>query len=89
VYSKKLNNYLKGELAMANRKHHVVPLADAALDKFKHEVATELGLEDDIQTKGWANMTSRECGLVGGNMVRQMIGYAENALQENSQKGKS
>lgn len=67
---------------MANRDH-VVSNADAALDKFKHEVATELGLEDDIQSRGWANMTSRECGLVGGNMVRRMIEYAENSLQDN------
>lgn len=70
---------------MSNREH-VVPNADAALDKFKHEVAAELGLEDDIQSRGWANMTSRECGLVGGNMVRRMIEYAENSLQGNAKR---
>lgn len=73
---------------MANREH-VVPKADAALDKFKHEVATELGLEQDIRSKGWANMTSRECGLVGGNMVRKMIEYAENSLQNSQPKRES
>jgi small acid-soluble spore protein F (minor alpha/beta-type SASP) len=58
--------------------HHV-------LDAFKYEVAAELGMTDEIAGKGWANMTSRDCGKVGGHiggkMVRVMIRRAQQAMQ--------
>lgn len=55
------------------------------LDRRKFEVARELGLADKIATVGWPNMTSRECGMIGGRlgghlggqMVRKMIRFAE------------
>lgn len=53
-------------------------------DLFKYEIASELGLMDDITTRGWADMRSRDCGSVGGRiggrMVSVMIKYAESAL---------
>ena len=39
-----------------------------ALNKFKMEVASELGV--DLSNK---NITSREAGSVGGSMVKKMI----------------
>ena len=55
-----------------------------ALGRFKYEIADELGLTAKVSDKGWAEMTSRECGAVGGriggNMVRVMVRYAEDAL---------
>lgn len=60
-------------------------LPQSVLDEFKYEVASELGLTEKIQTKGWANMTSRECGHVGGriggSMVKAMIRRAEEGLK--------
>lgn len=53
------------------------PKAGRALDRLKYEVANELGLDDDIQQRGWENMTTREVGKIGGNMVRKMINFAE------------
>lgn len=58
------------------------------LDAYKYEVAEQIGLRDDIERRGWANMTSRECGSVGGRMggriggqmVRRMIQLAEQEL---------
>ncbi|RPF43006.1 small acid-soluble spore protein alpha/beta type [Thermodesulfitimonas autotrophica] len=68
---------------MARRKRRtVVPEAEPALDRFKYEVAGELGLADKIERVGWGDMTSRECGLVGGNMVRRMIRYAEEKMSQ-------
>lgn len=68
---------------MARRKQRtVVPEAEPALDRFKYEVAGELGLADKIERVGWGDMTSRECGLVGGNMVRRMIRYAEEKMSQ-------
>lgn len=53
------------------------PKAGRGLDRLKYEVASELGLDDDIQQRGWENMTTREVGKIGGNMVRKMINFAE------------
>lgn len=58
---------------------------ESSLDRMKYEVADELGLLDKIKTVGWGEMTSRECGKVGGQlggrlggqMVKRMIEYAE------------
>ena len=48
----------------------MVPEARSALDKFKLEVANELGITNyDQIDKG--NLTSRENGYVGGNMVEK------------------
>jgi protein required for attachment to host cells len=40
-----------------------------AMDRFKTEVASELG----VNLKNGANLTSREAGSIGGEMVRRMI----------------
>ena len=48
-----------------------VPEAKGALDKFKYEVATELGVP---LTDGYnGDLTSRQNGSVGGYMVKKMI----------------
>lgn len=61
-------------------------LTGQALDRFKYEVADELGLTSKIQERGWGDMPSRDCGAIGGriggNMVRVMVRYAEQALGE-------
>jgi hypothetical protein len=62
---------------MSRNNRLVNPKAENAMDRLKAEVAQELGLDDDIQQRGWENMTTREVGKVGGNMVRKMIGFAE------------
>ncbi len=56
--------------------------ADAALDRLKYEVAEELGLRDDVEKRGWAEMTTREVGTIGGHMVRRMIRFAERHMPE-------
>jgi hypothetical protein len=69
-----------------NRSGGILP--KSVLDEFKMEVASELGLSDKIQSKGWANMTSRECGYVGGriggSMVKAMIRRAEESLKNDT-----
>ncbi|MDI6631273.1 MAG: alpha/beta-type small acid-soluble spore protein, partial [Thermoanaerobacteraceae bacterium] len=61
-------------------RKNLIPEAAPALDRFKYEVAEDLGLAGKIGRVGWGDMTSRECGLVGGNMVRRMIRYAEERM---------
>jgi len=65
---------------MARNNRVLLPEARQALDSFKYEVASELGLSEKARTKGWENMTSRECGMVGGMMVKKMIQQAESML---------
>ncbi|MEW6172413.1 MAG: alpha/beta-type small acid-soluble spore protein [Bacillota bacterium] len=59
-------------------------LPGSVLDRFKYEVATELGLSSKIDNGYWGGITSQDCGRVGGNiggsMVRVMIRRAEEAL---------
>jgi|SRR5690554_939431 len=52
-----------------------------ALDKFKYEVANELNVNTQpIQGDYWGYMTARDCGAVGGHMVKRMIEAAERSL---------
>ncbi|MGI6686157.1 MAG: small, acid-soluble spore protein, alpha/beta type [Bacillota bacterium] len=54
--------------------------AESALNRFKMEVASEIGLANyDQIDKG--NLTSRQNGYVGGNMTKKMVAFAEQALQ--------
>ncbi len=66
----------------------VIPQASQALDQFKYEVATELGINNEYKSGYWGNISSRECGAVGGHMVRRMIAAAEQSLAgQGSQQG--
>lgn len=61
---------------MARRKH-LLPEASEVMERFKYETAEELGLADKVRQVGWANMTTKECGMVGGMMVKKMISAME------------
>ncbi|HPT82594.1 MAG TPA: alpha/beta-type small acid-soluble spore protein [Limnochordia bacterium] len=56
------------------------PQVYQALNQFKYEVASELGINPEYKTGYWGNITSRECGAVGGHMVRRLIALAEQQL---------
>ncbi len=58
-----------------------VPEAKNALDKFKYEVASELGVPLSDGYNG--NLTSAQNGSVGGYMVKKMI-----EAQERQMSGK-
>ena len=73
---------------MANRSSNkaAVPEAKGALDKFKYEVATELGVP---LTDGYnGDLTSRQNGSVGGYMVKKMIEQQEIIFNGNRTKMK-
>ena len=55
-----------------------VPEARAAMNKFKMEVANELGVNLKQGYNG--DLTSRESGSIGGEMVRQMIKKQEQQM---------
>ncbi|MCI8441771.1 MAG: alpha/beta-type small acid-soluble spore protein [Provencibacterium sp.] len=67
---------------MANSKssnNPVVPEAREALNKFKMEAATEVGVNLKQGYNG--DLTSREAGSVGGQMVKKMIEAYENSMK--------
>ncbi|PSR34655.1 MAG: acid-soluble spore protein [Sulfobacillus benefaciens] len=60
-------------------QHAVVREAAAALDQFKYEVARDMGIQIP-EDNYWGDIPARECGAVGGHMVRKMIEMAEQTL---------
>lgn len=74
-------------MAQGQRSNQVlVPQARQALDRFKYEVAQELGIQ--VPEHGyWGDIPSRLNGAIGGNMVRRMIAAAEQSLIEQATAG--
>ena len=66
--------------ARNNSNRLLNPNAIQAMDKFKLEAAQELNVSDQYKSGYWGNMTSRECGSVGGQMVKKMIQQYEDQL---------
>ena len=62
-------------MASKNSNRIEVPEAKAAMNKFKTEVASELGVNLKEGYNG--DLTSKEAGSIGGEMVRQMIAKQE------------
>lgn len=56
-----------------------VPEAKAALELFKTEVASELGVNLKEGYNG--DLTSKEAGSIGGEMVRRMIKKQEESMK--------
>ncbi|MEW6545805.1 MAG: alpha/beta-type small acid-soluble spore protein [Bacillota bacterium] len=71
---------------MPRRRRIVLPEARRGLDRLKYEVAQDLGLADDVERRGWGDMTTREVGHIGGQMVRRMVRYAEANLARRGER---
>ena len=65
---------------MANSNNRqVVPVAKAALNQMKLEIANELGMANyDAVDKG--NLTARQNGYVGGYMTKKLVEMAEKQM---------
>ena len=66
-------------MANSNSNQKVVPEAREALNRFKHEVASEVGVTLNDGYNG--NISSRDAGRIGGNMVRKLIQQAESQMK--------
>lgn len=65
---------------MTNKSSNMeVPQAKEAMNRFKMEVASELGVNLKQGYNG--DLTSREAGSIGGEMVRQMIKRQEESMK--------
>ena len=62
---------------MANKR--LVPAAKEALNKFKMEAASEVGVNLKQGYNG--DLTAKQAGSVGGQMVKKMIESYENGMK--------
>ena len=62
-----------------NSNIKAVPEAKDALNRFKYEVAQEVGVTLKEGYNG--DLSSRDAGRIGGNMVRKLIQQAESQMK--------
>ena len=62
----------------SNSNYKVVPEATDALNKFKYEVATEVGV--NLKNGYNGDISAKDAGRIGGNMVKKMIQQAESQM---------
>lgn len=66
-------------MANNNSNKKLVPEAQSALERFKYEVASEVGVTLKDGYNG--DISARDAGRIGGNMVRKMIQQVENNMK--------
>ena len=66
-------------MAYSNGNKKLVPEAMGALEKFKYEVASEVGVNLKDGYNG--DLSSRDAGRIGGNMVKKLIQQAESQMK--------
>lgn len=61
---------MKKEMLLSGslRRNAVSRLSEA--EKRKYEIARELGLEERLRQVGWAGLTAKETGRIGGLMAK-------------------
>ena len=65
-------------MANNNSNRKLVPEAMDSLDKFKYEVASEVGV--NLKNGYNGDISARDAGRIGGNMVRKLIQQAESNM---------
>ena len=60
------------------KNSNLVPEAKDSLNKFKYEVASEVGVNLKQGYNG--DLSAREAGRIGGNMVKKLIQKAESQM---------
>ncbi|MBR3299654.1 MAG: alpha/beta-type small acid-soluble spore protein [Clostridia bacterium] len=66
---------------MASRNSRLtVPEARGALEQFKNEVASSMNI--NLQQGYNGDISARDAGRIGGQMVKRMIEYAESNMQK-------
>ncbi len=72
---------LRKDIIMASSNKNLVPEAKEALNRFKMEAANEVGVNLKQGYNG--NLTSKEAGSIGGQMVKKMVESYENSIKGN------
>ncbi len=65
-------------MANSNSNRTLVPEAKDSLNQFKYEVANEVGV--NLKNGYNGDISAKDAGRIGGNMVRKMIQKAESQM---------
>ena len=65
-------------MANTSSNKKLVPEAMDSLDRFKYEVASEVGV--NLKNGYNGDISAKDAGKIGGNMVKKMIQQAENSM---------
>jgi hypothetical protein len=68
-------------MASSNNNQIVKPEAREALDRFKYEVANEVGVNLKQGYNG--DLTTAQTGKIGGQMTKKLVAQAESQMQNN------
>lgn len=73
------------------KRYVLVKGAEEAMEKFKMEIAQDLGLADKfgVGADMFKNLTTTEVGTIGGEMVRRIQAAGEYAIKERYEAGES
>jgi hypothetical protein len=74
-------------VARRGRNQIVVPQARQALDKFKYEIASQVGVDMNQNGGYLGHLPSAVLGRIGGQMVRNMIAAAQQSLTQQATSG--
>lgn len=70
-----------------SRRTQLVPEVHKILDDMKYEIAEDLNLGVHQGSEDyWGDVTSKNCGNVGGQMVKRLISMAEESLVNGTEK---
>lgn len=56
-------------------------------DIMKYEIASELGLLDKVSQSGWAGLTAKEAGRIGGLLTSRKKKQKKMAEEQNKEDG--
>ena len=73
--------FRSAEVRKVARKRKVENKKKDKLENLKWEVADELELDDDL-AQGGDELTVREAGKIGGNMVKKLVAKGKEAIAE-------
>jgi len=80
IIEQMINITIRSETNMTSSSNNIMnPNARDAMDKFKMEAAAEVGVNLKQGYNG--DLTSRQAGSVGGQMVKKMIQAYENGMK--------
>ena len=71
---------MSGSNSGSNTSKMAVPQAKEAMNRFKQEVASEIGVPLKEGYNG--DLTSKQAGSVGGEMVKKLVAKAANDMQQ-------
>ncbi|HYE81207.1 MAG TPA: alpha/beta-type small acid-soluble spore protein [Clostridia bacterium] len=62
----------------------LVPEAEGAMDNLKKSIASEFGIDFNSDYKG--NLSAKQCGKVGGEMVRRIIEQMKHEMTHSPER---